>query len=153
MAMKEVSIYIVSGIKSLRKQDGMVGCCLECYMRGSKYPETRKHFYPVENVTRNQSELISLIKALKHLNKKCILTIYTESPYVYQGFAGAYLVEKWIKSGWKTGKNVEVKNRDLWQEALKKLNGNIYTFMLNETNAYVNMLHQEIEKRERMKNV
>lgn len=111
------------------------------------------HYYPVENVTRNQSELISLIKALKHLNEKCILTIYTESSYVYQGFAEACLVEKWIKSGWKTGKNVEVKNRDLWQEALKKLNGNIYTFMLNETNAYGNMLHQEIEKRERIKNV
>ena len=96
--MKEVSIYIVSGIKSLRKQDGMVGCCLECYMRGSKYPETRKHFYPVKNVTRNQSELISLINAVKELHKSCILTIYTESAYVYRGFAGDCLVEKWIKS-------------------------------------------------------
>lgn len=151
--MKEVSIYIVSGIKSLRKQDGLVGCCLEYYKPGSKYPETRMHYYPVENVTRNQSELISLIKALKKLNQKCILTIYTESTYLYQGFAGACLVEKWIKSGWKTGKNVEVKNQDLWQELLNLLNGNIYKFMLNETNAYVNMLHQEIEKRGRMKNV
>ena len=53
----------------------------------------------------------------------------------------------------KTGKNVEVKNRDLWQELLNLLNGNIYKFMLNETNAYGNMLHQEIEKRGRMKNV
>ena len=72
---------------------------------------------------------------------------------MYQGFAGTCRVEKWIKSGWKTGKNVEVKNQDLWQELLNLLNGNIYKFMLNETNAYVNMLHQEIEKRGRMKNV
>lgn len=151
--MKEVSIYIVSGIKSLRKQDGQIGYCLEYYKEDSKYPATLIDYEPVEDVTGNRSELLALIKALKRLNEKCILTIYTESMYLYQGFAGACRVEKWIKCGWKTGKNVEVKNRDLWQELLNLLNGNIYKFLLNETNAYGNMLHQEIEKRGRMKNV
>lgn len=151
--MKEVSIYIVSGIKSLRRQDGLVGYCLEYYREGRKYPNTLIDYESVEDETGNRAELLALIKALKRLNEKCILTIYTESMYLYQGFAGACRVEKWIKCGWKTGKNVEVKNRDLWQELLSLLNGNIYKFLLNERNAYVEMLHEEIEKKGRMRNV
>lgn len=151
--MKEVSIYIVSGIKSLRKQDGLIGYCLEFYRTGSKYPDTLIDYETVEDVTGNRSELMALKKALKRLREPCTLTIYTESGYLYQGFAGPCRVEKWIKSGWMSGKNVEVKNRDLWQELLNLLNGNSYKFLLNEPNAYVEMLHKEIEKKGKKRNV
>lgn len=151
--MKEVSIYIASGIKSLRKQNGYIGYCLEYYPEGSKYAKTLIDYEPVEDMTGNASELEALIRALKRMREKCILSIYTESTYINMGLGERRLVDKWIKSGWKTGKNVEVKNKTKWQETLNLLNGSLYQIHLKEPNAYVKMLQIEAEKRGEIRNV
>lgn len=151
--MREVSIYIASGIKGLRKQNGYIGYCLEYYPEGSKYAKTLIDYEPVEDMTGKRSELEALIKALKRMREKCILSIYTESTYLNMGLGEQRLVDKWVKSGWTTGKNVEVKNRDKWQELLNLLNGSLYQIHLKETNAYVKMLQIEAEKKGEIRNV
>lgn len=104
-------------------------------------------------MTGKRSELEALIRALKRMREKCILSIYTESIYLNMGLGEQRLVDKWIKSGWVTGKNVEVKNRDKWQELLNLLNGSIYQIHLKEPNAYVKMLQIEAETRGEIRNV
>ncbi|MFQ8778300.1 MAG: RNase H family protein [Roseburia sp.] len=77
-------------------------------------------------MNENRAELIALLRALARMREKCVLTLYTESEYLYQGLKDDGHVEKWIKSGWKTVKGTEVKNRDLWQKLMAALQG-IYT--------------------------
>ena len=151
--MKQVSIYLVSGINSMQKGNGYVAYCLEYYPEGKKDPETRIGVELVENMTGRCAELEVLIKALKRLKEKCELSIYTESTYLEMGIGERRLVDKWQKNEWKDGKNVEVKNKEKWQEMLNLLNGNLYQVFLNRTNAYVEMLHEKVKKKGEIKNV
>ena len=65
-----------------------------------------------KNTTNNIMELTAVIKALECLNRKCKITITTDSNYVKNG------ITEWIKSwkinGWKTSKKSVVKNKELW---------------------------------------
>lgn len=151
--MKEVNIYLVSGIRSMRKDRGFVAYCLEYYPAGSKYPKTLIDVEPVEDMTGRCAELEVLIKALKRLKEKCILSIYTESGYLDMGIGERNLVDKWAKKDWKAGKNVEVKNKEKWQEMLILLKGNLYRVYLNQPNAYMEILHEKVKKKGGLKNV
>lgn len=143
--MKEVSVYLVSGISSMHKGSGYVAYCLEYYPEGKRNPETLIDVEPVEDMTGRCAELEVLIKALKRLREKCILSIYTESTYLEMGIGERRLVDKWQKNEWKDGKNVEVKNKEKWQEMLNLLNGNLYRVYLKYPNAYVEMLHEKVK--------
>lgn len=145
--MREVNIYLVSGINSMQKGNGKVAYCLEYYPEGSKYPKTLIDVEEVTDMTGRCAELEVLIKALKRLKEKCILSIYTESSYLNMGIGELCLVEKWKKNEWKDGKNAVVKNKDKWQEMLNLLNGNTYQLFLKYPNAYVEMLHEKVKKK------
>lgn len=151
--MKEVSIYLVSGINSMHKGDGYVAYCLEYYPEGKVHPQTLIDVEAVEDMTGRCAELEVLIKALKRLREKCILSIYTESSYLEMGIGERRLVDKWQKNEWKDGKNVEVKNKEKWQEMLNLLNGNLYRVYLKYPNAYVEMLHEKVKMKGEIKNV
>lgn len=151
--MKEVSIYLASGIRSTSKGSGYVAYCLEYYPKGKKDPETRISVEQVEEMTCKRSELEVLIRALKRLKEKCDLSIYTESSYLNMGIGEQRMVDKWQKNGWKTGKNVSVKNEDKWQEVLNLLVGNEYTIFFKRSNAYVEMLHEKVRMKGEIKNV
>lgn len=151
--MKEVNIYLVSGIRSMRKQSGWVAYCLEYYPENSKYPKTLVDVEQVENMTGRRAELDVLVKALKRLKEECVLSIYTESSYLAMGIGEQRLVDRWKKNGWKAGKNVEVKNEDKWKEILNLLNSSIYKVYVNTPNAYVDMLHEKIKMKGEIRNV
>ena len=67
-----------------------------------------------EDTTNNRMELTAAIEALKALNKKGHVDLYTDSTYVKKG------IEEWMAGwkakGWKTANKKPVKNQDLWQE-------------------------------------
>lgn len=151
--MKEVNVYLVSGIKSMQKGNGCVAYCLEYYPEGKLHPQTLIDVEEVEDMTGRCAELEVLIKTLKRLKEKCILNIYTESSYLEMGIGERNLIEKWHENGWKDSKNVDIKNKDKWQEILKRLNGNMYRVYLNYPNAYVEMLHEKVKKKGEQKNV
>lgn len=147
--MKEVSIYIASSIRGRWSRDGYIGYYLEYYKEGHKYPDTLPDYERVENMNENRAEQEALIRAMSRMTEKCILSIYTESEYLYRGFAEEFgNVEKWIRAGWKTSKGTEVKNRDKWQELIQKLQGNMYRFYLKETNAYTGELKDDLQQLE-----
>lgn len=146
--MKEVSIYIVTGIRGRWQQDGHIGYALEYYKENCKYPAVIREVVPVQQMNENRSTLESLIMALHRMREKCILTVYTESKYLYNGYEDAEYVKRWKQNDWTRSDGHEIKNRDKWQELDRLMQGNLVRILLNETNAYTESLRQEIKIKE-----
>ncbi len=72
-----------------------------------------------KNTTNNRMELMAPINALKNINSKDPIEIFTDSKYVKNGINE--WINTWILNNWKTSKKENVKNKDLWLE-LHKLN-------------------------------
>lgn len=62
--------------------------------------------------TNNRMELQAAIEALRALNQRCTVEIYTDSQYLRKGITE--WVPMWKKRGWKTASKEPVKNRELW---------------------------------------
>ena len=72
-----------------------------------------------KNTTNNRMELMAPINALKNINSKDPIEIFTDSKYVKNGITE--WINTWELNNWKTSKKEDVKNKDLWLE-LHKLN-------------------------------
>ena len=72
-----------------------------------------------KNTTNNRMELTAPINALKNINSKDPIEIFTDSKYVKNGITE--WINTWVLNNWKTSKKENVKNKDLWLE-LHKLN-------------------------------
>ena len=72
-----------------------------------------------KNTTNNRMELMAAINALKNINSKDPIEIFTDSKYVKNGITE--WINTWVLNNWKTSKKENVKNKDLWLE-LHKLN-------------------------------
>ena len=72
-----------------------------------------------KNTTNNRMELMAPINALKNINSKDPIEIFTDSMYVKNGITE--WINTWVLNNWKTSKKENVKNKDLWLE-LHKLN-------------------------------
>ena len=59
-------------------------------------------------------ELMAPINALKDMNPKNEIEIFTDSQYVKLGITE--WINTWVKNNWKTSKKEDVKNKDLWIE-------------------------------------
>ena len=73
----------------------------------------------VKNTTNNRMELMAPINALKNINSKDPIEIFTDSKYVKNGITE--WINTWVLNNWKTSNKEDVKNKDLWIE-LYKLN-------------------------------
>lgn len=69
--------------------------------------------------TNNRMELKAVIESFKKvLTKKSIdveFELYSDSAYVVNSINNGW-IEKWQQNNWKTTKNEDVKNKDLWKE-------------------------------------
>lgn len=66
------------------------------------------------DTTNNRMEMMAVIQALKALNKRCDVDLYTDSKYVMDGIT--QWMDGWKAKGWKTASKKPVKNQDLWQK-------------------------------------
>ena len=62
--------------------------------------------------TNNRMELMASIMALKKINNKSEIIIYTDSRYVKDGIT--VWIKKWKLNNWKSSNKKPVKNKDLW---------------------------------------
>ena len=69
------------------------------------------------DTTNNRMELTAAIKGLEALNQPCCAEVYTDSAYLYHGFALGWL-DNWQRNGWKTANKHPVENKDLWLRLL-----------------------------------
>ena len=81
--------------------------------------EIRKISGNEKHTTNNRMELMAPINALKNINSKDPIEIFTDSKYVKNGITE--WINTWVLNNWKTSKKEDVKNKDLWLE-LHKLN-------------------------------
>ena len=95
-----------------------------------------------KNTTNNRMELMAPIKALKNINSKDPIEIFTESKYVKNGITE--WINTWVLNNWKTSKKENVKNKDLWLE-LHKLNQSL-NVKWNWVKAHAgNSLNEEVD--------
>ena len=80
----------------------------------NKDGEVKKISGSEKNTTNNRMELLAPINALKNINPKSQIEIYTDSQYVKLGITE--WINKWVTNNWKTSKRENVKNKDLWIE-------------------------------------
>ena len=67
-----------------------------------------------KDTTNNKMELMAPINALKKIDKKDQIEIYTDSKYVKLGITE--WIHKWSKNNWQTSKKENVKNKESWLE-------------------------------------
>ncbi len=68
------------------------------------------------HTTNNRMELRAAIEGLRALNRRCQVTLVTDSEYVKNGITT--WINGWQRNGWKTKDKQPVKNAELWQELL-----------------------------------
>ena len=66
--------------------------------------------------TNNRMELRAAIAGLAALNRRCRVTMVTDSEYVKNGITS--WIVGWQRNGWRTKDKQPVKNAELWQELL-----------------------------------
>ena len=80
-----------------------------------KYNNSTKEISGSEkNTTNNRMEMMAVIKALKYMDIKSNINLYTDSKYVKEGITN--WIKGWKKNNWKNSKKNDVKNKDLWIE-------------------------------------
>lgn len=80
------------------------------------------------NTTNNRMELLAVINGLSALNRKCDVTIYTDSQYVVNGITKGW-AESWKKNGWRKKDKKPALNADLWDTLLTLLAEHKYSFV------------------------
>lgn len=143
--MKQVNIYTCTSFEGMKKQEGAIAYILEVNINA---PVTLQETLIIQNATPNCAELKVIIEALKRMNQKCELTIYTESNYVAAGFNNGWL-SSWKANGWKTARGKEISNKDEWSELDKLLEGHIVTIKTNENHSYRKWLKTEVSRKEK----
>ena len=80
-----------------------------------KYNNSTKEISGSEkNTTNNRMEMMAVIKALKYIDTKSKINLYTDSKYVKEGITNWII--GWKKNNWKNSQKKDVKNKDLWIE-------------------------------------
>ena len=79
------------------------------------YNDQRKELKGAEaETTNNRMELTASIEALRALNRRCEVKLYTDSQYVRKGITE--WMDNWRKRNWRTASKQAVKNEDLWRQ-------------------------------------
>jgi ribonuclease HI len=76
-----------------------------------------------KHTTNNRMELLAVIKALRFIydnlkDYKFQINVFSDSAYVVESINNSSLLN-WQKNGWKTTKNTDVVNKDLWEKIIK----------------------------------
>lgn len=70
--------------------------------------------------TNNRMELLAVINGLEALNRRCKVTIYSDSQYVVNGITKGW-AEAWKRNGWRKSNKAPALNSDLWDRLLTLL--------------------------------
>lgn len=97
------------------------------------------------STTNNRMELMAVICGLEALNRKCRVTIYSDSKYFVDGIEKGW-AKQWQKNGWIKGDKSPAKNPDLWERLLTLIDSHEVSIIWLKGHAG----HPENEKCDRM---
>lgn len=115
--MKTVKIYIETTVKGPGVRDGKYAAAL--IFERSEGDFTRTLTGEEKETTFNRSTLIAAIEALKRLNQRCHVIIYTDNAYV-KNMVEQENPEKWRRAEWKKAAGKGVQNKELWKRFLEE---------------------------------
>ena len=104
--MNRVEIYTDG---ACRGNPGVGGWGVVMRYRGRE----REFFGGEPGTTNNRMELTAAIRALEALQRRCKVSLYTDSKYVRDGITT--WMPDWKRRDWRTADRKPVKNQDLWQ--------------------------------------
>lgn len=70
--------------------------------------------------TNNRMELMAVICGLEALNRRCRVTIYSDSKYFVDAVEKGW-ARSWQRNGWRNSSKQPAKNPDLWERLLSLL--------------------------------
>lgn len=73
-----------------------------------------------KRTTNNRMELMAVIAGLEALNRRCSVTVYSDSRYVVDAIEKGW-ARKWQANGWMRNKRDRAVNPDLWERLLSAL--------------------------------
>lgn len=111
MELTEIEIFTDGACRG-NPGPGGYGVILRC---GAKEKELSQGF---ANTTNNRMELLAAVTGLKSLNRKCRVTLYTDSQYLLNGIEKGW-AKKWRANNWIKGDKKPALNSDLWEELLR----------------------------------
>ncbi|MGQ9815430.1 MAG: ribonuclease HI, partial [Candidatus Roseilinea sp.] len=78
--------------------------------------------------TNNRMEIMAAIAGLKALNRRCRVTLHTDSEYLANAMNKGW-ARRWCMNGWMRNKTDPALNPDLWQELLALCEQHEVTFV------------------------
>lgn len=112
--MFDVNIYIETDNKSPGARGGKFGYILEYILKnGTAYTKAECGY--LKDATNKRLVLSALAAALARIEKRSRVTIYTDCGYLVAVFKEDW-IGAWEQNSWRTSKQKEVKNRDIWEE-------------------------------------
>lgn len=70
--------------------------------------------------TNNRMELMAVICGLEALNRRCRVTIYSDSKYFVDAVEKGW-AKSWQRNGWRNSSKQPAKNPDMWERLLSLL--------------------------------
>jgi len=70
--------------------------------------------------TNNRMELLAVIEGLQALNRRCEVTVFSDSKYIVDAVNKGW-AKRWQANDWKRNKREKALNPDLWATLLKLL--------------------------------
>ena len=110
--MTHVDIFTDGSARGNPNGPGGYGAVIR-YVDSSGKVFEKELFAGYVRTTNNRMELMGVIAALEALNRKCEVTLTSDSSYVIKAFNDGWL-DNWKKCGWKR-KNKPLLNVDLWK--------------------------------------
>lgn len=141
--MQTVHIFSMSSAKGTKKQDANAIYVLA--VNTSKGEQTRTSMEELKCVTKNQSEIEILIKAVKRLLRPCKVVIHTESSYVAAVIEQGWL-KKWKMNNWKNAKEREVANIKEWKVLDELMEKHEVTVIAKKEHSYRSWMKNELRK-------
>lgn len=142
--MFEVNIYLETSLKGPGKRKGWYAAVLEYHTKKQEV-KTLEIFGQESEITYHKSALLAFLKALKRLNKDCILTVFTDSLYLGSNFEKNLL--HWEENGFRNAKGEDIKNKEEWQQISELSKRHKVTFVRVKRHQYSLWMMEEAQKR------
>lgn len=140
----KADIYIVSSIKGIRRQNGVVGVVIE--FQTAKGPATLTQFGTVTDATQNQAVLLGIKFALNRIKPECDVVFHTDNTYAAAAVENGWYLE-WKNNDWSNAKGKKIANFTEWEAVSQLLGDRIPAFEVGKDHTYKKWMESEVKKR------
>lgn len=144
--MKDYNIYIQTEIKGPIKKTAKYGYVIELTEQ-ENIIDTLVEIGCLKDATANRLEVAAVCMALKRIQKRSRVTIYTSSIYLQNAFAMDW-VGQWQQSGWENKKQQKVKNEDIWKLVAELAGKHDISIIRQQQHQYTHWLNGQMQKEE-----